>query len=202
MIINNKPVLIIVAGPNGSGKTTLTEQLLKHPWLENTTYINPDNIAKEKFGSWSKESFIKAANYAQNLREELIQKKQNLVFETVFSTDEKVDFINHAINNGYFIRLFFIATTSPVINAKRIASRVMHNGHQVPINKIISRYYKSINNCKKIINIVDRSYIYDNSIDGKIPKLIFRIANNDKNLIKQYVELNNWSSVIYESIRQ
>jgi uridine kinase len=27
---NNKPVLIVIAGPNGSGKTSITKQILKH----------------------------------------------------------------------------------------------------------------------------------------------------------------------------
>ncbi|QKQ24080.1 hypothetical protein HUE58_02695 [Candidatus Ruthia endofausta] len=60
--MQSKPVLIIIAGPNGTGKTTITEQLLTHSWLDNTTYINPDIIAQEKFGGWnSKKSFIEAA---------------------------------------------------------------------------------------------------------------------------------------------
>lgn len=198
----NKPTLVIIAGPNGSGETTLTEQLLKHSWLQNTTYINPDNIAKEKFGDWSYHSFIKAANYAKKLRDNLLTNKKNIVFETVFSTPEKVEFINKAITQGYFIRLFFIATQDPKINAQRIASRVMKSGHPVPIEKIISRYEKSIINCSKITNIVDRLYIYDNSINKRIPQLIFRVANGDKKIIKQYSQLNNWTEIIYSHANQ
>ena len=40
------PVLIIIAGPNGSGKTTITSQILHHEWLENSVYINPDQMAR------------------------------------------------------------------------------------------------------------------------------------------------------------
>lgn len=46
----HKPVLIVIAGPNGSGKTTITTQILQHEWMENAVYINPDQIAKDKFG--------------------------------------------------------------------------------------------------------------------------------------------------------
>ena len=49
----HKPKLIIIAGPNGSGKTSLTSQILKHEWIENCIYINPDNIAEEKFDGWN-----------------------------------------------------------------------------------------------------------------------------------------------------
>ena len=41
-----KPELIIIAGPNGSGKTSVTLRLLKHEWMEDSVYINPDNVAK------------------------------------------------------------------------------------------------------------------------------------------------------------
>ncbi len=40
----HKPLLIIIAGPNGTGKTSITNKILKHEWIENCTYINPDNI--------------------------------------------------------------------------------------------------------------------------------------------------------------
>ena len=43
MTEEHRPVLIVVAGPNGSGKTTITSKILRHEWLENAVYINPDN---------------------------------------------------------------------------------------------------------------------------------------------------------------
>ena len=53
-----KPRLIIVAGPNGSGKTTITEKLLRHEWMEDCVYINPDIIAEENFGGWNSQEAI------------------------------------------------------------------------------------------------------------------------------------------------
>lgn len=59
---SHKPILIVIAGPNGSGKTTITSRLLKSEWLEDAVYINPDNVAQEKFGDWnSLEAVINAA---------------------------------------------------------------------------------------------------------------------------------------------
>ena len=197
-----KPRLIVIAGPNGAGKTTITKKLLNHHWLENTTYINPDDIAQEKFGGWnSKESFIKAANHAQKIREDCLKNRRSLVFETVFSTQEKIDFIQKAIEYGYFIRLFFIATESPVINIERVMLRISKGGHQVPSEKIIERHYKSINNYSQVVNLVDRAYIYDNSIDGVAPKLIFRVANKDKQTVKQYEPMLDWTQAIFNHIQ-
>ena len=52
----HRPVLIIIAGPNGSGKTTITSRILHHEWLENSVYINPDQVAQERFGDWNSTS--------------------------------------------------------------------------------------------------------------------------------------------------
>ena len=58
----HRPVLIVIAGPNGSGKTTITSKILKHEWLENALYINPDQVAQDRFGDWnSPEAVLQAA---------------------------------------------------------------------------------------------------------------------------------------------
>ena len=173
-----KPTLIVIAGPNGSGKTTITSKVLKHEWVENCIYINPDNIAKEKFGDWnSLDAVLKSAKYCTDLRNTTLEKGDSLIFETVFSSNDKINFIKKAKALGYFIRLFFVSTNHPSINASRIARRVLEGGHDVPITKIINRYSKSINNCATIIKDVDRLYIYDNSIDFSESKLLFRASN-------------------------
>ena len=107
-----------------------------------------------------------------------------MIFESVLSAQDKVDFVQRAIKEDFFIRLFFVCTQSPTINAARIAKRVMEGGHDVPISKVISRYNKSIVNCQMLSRLVDRAYIYDNSIDGQEARLLFRFA--DGIIIKRY----------------
>ncbi len=189
----HKPVLIVIAGPNGSGKTTITSRILQHEWLEDSIYINPDNVAQQKFGDWNnQEAVLKAAQYCQNQREECLANKQSMIFETVMSAAEKLDFILRAKKQGFFIRLFFVGTSSPTINASRIASRVLKGGHDVPIIKIISRYFKSIGNCKLAASLADRTYVYDNSIDGVEAQLLFRMTEGK--IFKEYVkEIPEWA---------
>lgn len=196
------PEMIIIAGPNGSGKTTITTQFLHHDWSEGILYINPDIIAQQEFGDWnSTESVLKAAQYCEKLREDCLQKRRSFVFETVFSAQDKLDFILRAKAAGYFIRLFFIATSSPAINASRIANRVMEGGHDVAISKIISRYQKSIINCSLIATVVDRLYVYDNSVDNAMACLQFRLSNGV--LVKQYVdEIEDWAKHILRQAGQ
>ena len=193
---SRKPELIIIAGPNGSGKTSVTKKFLHHEWALGTTYINPDEIANEMFGNWnSTDAIINAANYCASWREKCLSEKQSFVFETVMSAEDKIQFIIKAKKAGFFIRIFFISTENPKINASRIADRVMKGGHDVPISKVISRYYKSIENCKTISTIVDRLYVYDNSIEGEDAKLLFRLTNGCVGKI--YVtDMPKWAQVI------
>lgn len=193
---NHKPVLIVIAGPNGSGKTTITSKILKHEWLEGAIYINPDIVAQEKFGDWnSQEAVLNSIKYCESLREDCLLKRQSLIFETVLSADDKIDYIKRAKEAGFFIRLFFVSTEHPSVNASRIARRVMKGGHDVPISKVISRYYKSIVNCMKASKYADRTYVYDNTEENSEAKILFRMT--DGKIAKQYMEeLPQWTAPI------
>ena len=164
--------------------------------MEDAVYINPDVVAQERFGDWnSPDAVLKAVKYCEALREDCLKQQKSLVFESVLSSDGKVEFIKRAKDLGYFIRVFFVATNHPSINAARIAKRVMQGGHDVPITKIISRYQKSIFNCKCISELVDRLYIYDNSVDGVDARLLFRKAEGK--LIKQYSDdIPEWAKLV------
>lgn len=196
MASKHQPVLIVIAGPNGSGKTSVTSKILHHEWLEDSEYINPDNVARDMFGDWNnKDAVLKAANYCNDWRERCLAEGKSHIFETVMSAVDKVDYILRAKQAGFFIRLFFVSTESPTINAKRVAQRVLDGGHDVPIPKIISRYDKSIANCIALVPYVDRLYIYDNSIENAEARLLFRLSNGE--LVKRYVDkLPNWASTI------
>jgi predicted ABC-type ATPase len=186
-----KPILLVVAGPNGAGKTTLTERLRKDRWSEGVEYLNPDEVARDRFGDWnSPAAVLEAARWTAARREELLDTHAGIAFETVLSTDEKVDFIARARAAGYFIRVFFVSTSDPRINAARVAGRVMNGGHTVPIEKIVSRYERSMANLSAAIALADRVYIYDNSVDGVEATLCARTEAGQ--LRRVYGELPPW----------
>ncbi|MDE5790037.1 MAG: zeta toxin family protein [Muribaculaceae bacterium] len=192
----HRPVLIVIAGPNGSGKTSVTSKILNHEWLEESQYINPDNVARDVFGDWNdREAVLKAANYCNKWRERCLTERKSHIFETVMSADDKVDYILRAKMAGFFIRLFFVSTLSPTINAKRVANRVLNGGHDVPIPKIISRYDKSIANCKLLAPIVNRLYVYDNSAENVDARILFRMSNGE--VVKSYTkDMPDWAKII------
>lgn len=194
-----KPRLIVVAGPNGAGKTSITEQLLRHEWMGGCEYVNPDYIARDEFGDWNAPDAVrKAAAKAADIRERCLHESRSLAFETVLSMPDKIDFIQRARQSGFFVRLFFVGTDNPTINAKRVAQRVMEGGHDVPISKIIARYTRSLANCSVAAQIADRAYIYDNSVDNASAKLLFRTSEGK--LVKLYGDINPWAQEILREI--
>jgi predicted ABC-type ATPase len=194
-----KPVLLVIAGPNGSGKTTVTIRLRADRWSEDVEYLNPDDVARDRFGDWnSPEATLEAARWTTARREALLAAHQGIAFETVFSTDDKLDFVARARAAGYFVRVFFIGTSDPRINAARVAGRVMAGGHTVSIEKIISRYGRSMANLAGGIDVADRVYIYDNSVDGVEARLCARTT--DGQLRKVYGPLPEWIADVTQDL--
>jgi predicted ABC-type ATPase len=194
-----RPRLIVVAGPNGTGKTSITEQLLRHEWMGGCVYINPDFIARDEFGDWNApDAVLKAAARAADLREQCLGNRQSFAFETVLSMPDKVEFIRRAREAGFFVRLFFVGTDDPSINAKRVALRVMEGGHDVPISKIIARYTRSLANCSVAALLADRAYVYDNSVENAPARLLFRTVGGK--LTKSYGNVNAWAQEVLRKI--
>ena len=84
------------------------------------------------------------------MRYESIAKKEDFTFETVLSSENKLNILRKAKEEGFFIKCVFVLTVDPQINIARIESRVAAGGHNVDSSKVIQRYYKSINNIKDI----------------------------------------------------
>lgn len=186
-----KPALLVIAGPNGAGKTTVTSRLREEHWSEGVEYLNADDVARDRFGDWnSPTAVMDAARWTTARREELLAARAGLAFETVFSAPDKIEFLARAKDRGYFIRVFFIGTSDPRINAARVAGRVMEGGHTVPIEKIISRYVRSMANLSGAIALADRVYVYDNSVDGVEASLCARTEGGL--LRKIYAAMPDW----------
>ena len=172
------PILVVIAGPNGSGKSALTEQLVHVDWFESDAYINPDNIAQTMPGGWrNPNNFRPAAEYAQDLRYQRLREAKDIVFETVLSSPEKLEFLAQAHDRGYFVHLIYVCTFDPTINAARVCQRVMQMGHDVPIEKIISRYYRSVSFAADSLPLVDVAHLFDNSVPSATPALVAHLED-------------------------
>ena len=119
---DSNPFVIIIAGPNGSGKSTLTHHLLAKG-ADFGRYINPDDIASGLTGSYD-DRVREAQTIAETLRLDAIRDRASFSFETVMSHPSKLDVLRQARSAGFFVQMFFVATSNPAINVDRVANRV------------------------------------------------------------------------------
>lgn len=97
------------------------------------------------------------------LRSSLMAKKADFCFETVMSHSSKIDEIKTAKTKGYKTYLYFICTDDPEVNISRVENRVEKGGHDVPSERIKSRYYNTLTNLMSAIENSDKCYLFDNS---------------------------------------
>ena len=177
------PEIIVFAGPNGSGKSTITRMArVIEP------YINADDIRRANYCN-----DLEAAQIAERMREELLARSQSFTFETVMSTDRNLKLLQRAKRQGYFIRCIYVLTFDVNINVARVRSRAASGGHDVPEEKIRSRYDKALALIPALTDTCDVMHMYDNST------LPFRIFKKRKTEYF-YWENEEWSKQKIERI--
>ncbi|MGN0446962.1 MAG: zeta toxin family protein [Acutalibacteraceae bacterium] len=171
--------IYIFAGPNGSGKSTIIKDYIKSYNLENIEYICPDVYASNYFSHIEdiKQRYITAMNFAEYKREKLLKNKQSFIMETVLSRKDKLGFLKTAKEQGYEIVGVFVCTASADINVQRVKKRALEGGHDVPKEKIIERYNRSVKNLQAFSQICNELYIYDNTL---FPKLVYALVDDVK----------------------
>jgi predicted ABC-type ATPase len=105
---------------------------------------------------------------ADFIRQKLLETGVTFTFETVMSHPDKVDLLRKAQERGFRTYLYYVATEDPEINISRVENRVISGGHQVPTDKIIERYYRSLALLADAVQHTDRAYIFDNSYHEKV----------------------------------
>jgi predicted ABC-type ATPase len=104
-----------------------------------------------------------AAGLADWLREELLAARSSFSFETVMSHRSKIAFLQRAREAGYRTYLYFVATSRPGLNLERVQDRVDLGGHSVPFDKLIQRYFRSLQLLPDALAHCTRAFIFDNS---------------------------------------
>jgi predicted ABC-type ATPase len=187
----------MVAGPNGAGKTTLVNRL-RERGINFGEYINPDDIAQELEGSYDKR-VAQAQIIADGRRNACIEEKRSFSFETVMSHPSKVDILVRAKEAGFFVQVFFVGTDDPQTNIERVALRAAQGGHDVPKDKIVARWERTMEQLSEAIMSADQAFVFDNSVSGPVvfgPRLVLqRISFSEESTMPQiqlFAPLPNW----------
>lgn len=156
--------LYVFAGPNGSGKSTL----LANAYLEGklqARYVNADLFCKTIFGDVRDVDKRNETSmyYTMDLVNRLIRDGKTFCYETVMSHPSKLEMIEMAKANGYKIVSVLVYTSDPEINVSRVETRAKQGGHDVPKDKIIARYYRTMKLAKELEKKSDIYFKFDNS---------------------------------------
>jgi predicted ABC-type ATPase len=148
---------VAVAGPDGAGKTTFFQAHLRPAGLP---FVNADVLAAEL-----RLDPCRAARAADSLRRALVRRRASFAFETVFSdpAGEKLSFLEQAVVSGFEVTLCFIGLSSAALSEERVALRVSQGGHDVPSDKLRSRYPRILANLGRAIRALPEVRVYDNS---------------------------------------
>jgi predicted ABC-type ATPase len=157
------PKLTVVAGPNGSGKSTLIRYLQSQN-IALGTYINADDIAKAQNLS-GEDGSKEAQRIADGLRDHCLKNRSDFSFETVMSHESKPMLMEQARAAGFHVTLYFVCTDNPQTNVSRVDYRVQHGGHNVPVERIIARYHRTLELLPRAIRASDLTVMFDNSVD-------------------------------------
>jgi predicted ABC-type ATPase len=104
-----------------------------------------------------------AAVLCDFIRRHWVNKGTSFTFETVMSSRDKVELLSAARSSGYRTYLYYVCTNDPSINRERVSMRVSRGGHDVPKDKIESRYSRSLALLGEAIRNSDRAFLFDNS---------------------------------------
>jgi len=164
-ILDARPLLIAVAGPNGAGKSTFYKTHLQESGLP---FVNADEFAM----NFQLDPYA-AAEFAEQVRREMVRQRKSFVFATVFSDPDgsKLDFLKGATESGYTVVLFFVGIDSREKSENRVGLRVMQGGHDVPSDKLYQRFPRTMRNLKSAIALLPHVFVLDNS-DLRAPHLL------------------------------
>jgi predicted ABC-type ATPase len=183
-LLLNRPIIVVLAGPNGAGKSTFFSSHLAQAGLR---FVNADLLARAL-----KLSAQQAMEAADVLRSELIRQRESFITETVFSdpVGAKLKLFTSAMAQGYTVLMLFIGISGPERSDERVAMRVSQGGHDVPPDRVIARFPRTLANLRSALRALSGVLVYDND-DLRHPyRLVARVIRGE--VAEEAQDLPRW----------
>lgn len=175
------PTCWIIAGPNGAGKTTFAMEYLPNV-AGCTHFINADLIAAGLSPLAPERELVAASRIFLREIDERIEKDEDFAFETTLSGRTYLRLIDRLQRQGWIVELIYLALPNVDMSKLRVAERVVHGGHNIPVKDIERRFPRSLNNLlNHFSHRVNRCACFMN--DGETPVLVFEQTGDIRDII-------------------
>jgi predicted ABC-type ATPase len=162
-----KPTMIVIAGPMGAGKTTFYDAHLKEAF--------PDVIPP-----------------IPHLRAAALREQRSFVVEDLIADTELLESAREA---GYATKVVFISTEDPNLNIGRILIRMSRDGQSVPLGTIPESYKESMKSLLETRKYADDLLVYDNTLNGRGHRLVARFIAGE--LVKTTHTPPEWLKAVF-----
>jgi predicted ABC-type ATPase len=138
----SRPTCWIIAGPNGAGKTTFAMEFL--PRAGCMHFINADLIAAGLAPLAPERELLAASRLVLRELEARIASRDSFAFETTLAGRTYLRLVERLRQQGWRVELIYLALPSAEMSALRVAERVAHGGHSIPLSDIRRRFPRSL----------------------------------------------------------
>ncbi|WP_296916883.1 hypothetical protein [Polaromonas sp.] len=114
-----------------------------------------------------------ARDWADAPRTARLSARESFVSEAVFSHESKLTLIEEAVPHGFVVALYVVALDDPQRLLARIQQRVREGGHDVPPDRILARYPRTLINLSKALGLAAAAYLYESrELDDGGPHMV------------------------------
>lgn len=165
------PTCWIIAGPNGAGKTTFALEYLPRV-VQCSRFVNADLIAAGLSPLAPERELLAASRLFLAEVDACIKAFEDFAFETTLAGRSYLKLVRRLRAEGWRVELIYLALPSMEMSRLRVAERVAHGGHNIPLVDIDRRFARSLHHLLEVFSSeVDACRCFMNS--GAVPELIF-----------------------------
>lgn len=175
------PTCWIIAGPNGAGKTTFALEYLPQV-AQCSRFVNADLIAAGLSPLAPERELLAASRLFLGEIEACITQREDFAFETTLAGRSYLKLVRRLQTAGWRVELIYLALPSMEMSKLRVAERVAHGGHSIPVADIERRFARSLGNLLNSFSTqVDACRCFMNS--DASPELVFEQQGELRNVL-------------------
>lgn len=175
------PTCWIIAGPNGAGKTTFALEYLPQV-AQCSRFVNADLIAAGLSPLAPERELLAASRLFLGEMETCIAEREDFAFETTLAGRSYLKLVRRLQMAGWRVELIYLALPSMEMSKLRVAERVEHGGHNIPVADIERRFARSLGNLLNSFSTqVDACRCFMNS--DASPELVFEQQGEVRNVL-------------------